>query len=344
MAALAVAGAAVVARAARDGRLWPLAGAGALLGLAFEVKLAEALLPVCAAVGLWVVAGPRERRPRALGLGLLGGAFLASALAWLVVVSVVPLHPRPWALGASDGSPWRAAFVYNGTERLLGGERGQHAGHGTRRADGRTAPDSARGAGAGSPRARARRRAGAPPGPARAAATAVRAGPPGELDRLRGGRRAGGARRRAGAGPLARPRPHRPRRPARARALAGRGHRAVQRDAGVAPALPGLRRSRRRRPAWARASRSRSARARGARRSSAPWRSARSSPFPSPRAVGAVRGRGPRCRGAPGRCRRRASPRCRTICARTRPAPPTRSRSARRPRRARSSPATRGRC
>jgi 4-amino-4-deoxy-L-arabinose transferase-like glycosyltransferase len=121
MAALAVAGAAVVARAARSGRMWPLAGAGVLLGLAFEVKLAEALLPVCAAGALWWFAGPRARRPRAVGLGLLGGAFVASALAWLVVVSVVPLHPRPWALGASDGSPWRAALVYNGTARLLGG-------------------------------------------------------------------------------------------------------------------------------------------------------------------------------------------------------------------------------
>ena len=120
MAALAVAGAAVVARAARSGSRWPLVGAGVLLGLAFEVKLAEALLPVAAAAALWWFAGPRAPRPRALGLGLLGGAFVASALAWLVLVSVVPLHPRPWALGASDGSPWRAALVYNGTARLLG--------------------------------------------------------------------------------------------------------------------------------------------------------------------------------------------------------------------------------
>jgi 4-amino-4-deoxy-L-arabinose transferase-like glycosyltransferase len=120
MAALAVAGAAVVARAARSGSRWPLVGAGVLLGLAFEVKLAEALLPVAAAAALWWFAGPRARRPRAVGLALLGGAFVASALAWLVVVSIVPLHPRPWALGASDGSPWRAALVYNGTARLLG--------------------------------------------------------------------------------------------------------------------------------------------------------------------------------------------------------------------------------
>jgi 4-amino-4-deoxy-L-arabinose transferase-like glycosyltransferase len=120
MAALAVAGAAVVARAARSGRRGPLVGAGVLLGLAFEVKLAEALLPVCAAAALWWLIGPPARRPRVVGLGLLGGAFVASALAWLVVVSVVPLHPRPWALGASDGSPWRAALVYNGTARLFG--------------------------------------------------------------------------------------------------------------------------------------------------------------------------------------------------------------------------------
>jgi hypothetical protein len=120
MAALAVAGAAVVARAARSGSRRPLLGAGLLLGLAFEVKLAEALLPIAAAAALWWLAGPRALRPRAVGLGLLGGAFLASALAWLVVVTVVPLDPRPWALGASDGSPWRAALVYNGTARLLG--------------------------------------------------------------------------------------------------------------------------------------------------------------------------------------------------------------------------------
>jgi 4-amino-4-deoxy-L-arabinose transferase-like glycosyltransferase len=120
MAALAVAGAAVVARSARSGSRWPLAGAGVLLGLAFEVKLAEALLPVGAAAALWWFAGPRAPRSRAVGLGLMGGAFVASALAWLVVVSVVPLHPRPWALGASNGSPWRAALVYNGTARLLG--------------------------------------------------------------------------------------------------------------------------------------------------------------------------------------------------------------------------------
>jgi 4-amino-4-deoxy-L-arabinose transferase-like glycosyltransferase len=121
MAALATAGAALVARAARTGRLRPLLGAGALLGLAFDVKLAEALLALAAAIVLWFAAGPRGARLRLAGLALGGGAFAVTALAWLVAVTVAPLHPRPWALGARDGSPWRAAFVYNGIDRLLPG-------------------------------------------------------------------------------------------------------------------------------------------------------------------------------------------------------------------------------
>ena len=121
MAALATAGVALVARAARSGRLRPLLGAGALLGLAFDVKLAEALLALAAAIALWLAAGPRGARLRSAGLVLGASAFAVTALAWLVAVTVVPLHPRPWALGAADGSPWRAALVYNGVDRLLPG-------------------------------------------------------------------------------------------------------------------------------------------------------------------------------------------------------------------------------
>jgi 4-amino-4-deoxy-L-arabinose transferase-like glycosyltransferase len=118
MAALATAGAALVVRAARSRRRAPLVGAGVLLGLAFDVKLAEALVPAFAVVALWLAAGPRGQRGRGLAVG--GTAFVATALAWLVAVSVVPLHPKPWALGSTNGSPWNAALVYNGLDRLTG--------------------------------------------------------------------------------------------------------------------------------------------------------------------------------------------------------------------------------
>jgi 4-amino-4-deoxy-L-arabinose transferase-like glycosyltransferase len=124
MAALATAGVALVAHAARGGRLRGLAGAGALLGLAFEVKLTEALVAILAAAVLWLLAAPRRRRA---GLAVGGATLLVTALAWLVVVTVVPLHPRPWALGGSNGSPWQATLVYNGIDRLLPHRRAAHA-------------------------------------------------------------------------------------------------------------------------------------------------------------------------------------------------------------------------
>jgi 4-amino-4-deoxy-L-arabinose transferase-like glycosyltransferase len=116
MAALATAGAALVVRAARRGRVAPLVGAGVLLGLAFNVKLAEALVPTAAVVALWLAIG----RQRGKGLAVGGAAFVVTALAWLVAVSIVPLHPKPWALGSSNGSAWNAALVYNGADRLTG--------------------------------------------------------------------------------------------------------------------------------------------------------------------------------------------------------------------------------
>jgi 4-amino-4-deoxy-L-arabinose transferase-like glycosyltransferase len=127
MAALATAGAALVVRAARSGRLAPLVGAGVLLGLAFDVKLTEALVPAVAVVALWLAVGRRRGR----GLAVGGAAFVVTALAWLVAVSALPLHPRPWALGSSNGSPWNAALIYNGVDRLTGHANVQDVGLGS---------------------------------------------------------------------------------------------------------------------------------------------------------------------------------------------------------------------
>ena len=148
---------------------------------------------MCAAAALWWFAGPRARRPRAFGLGLLGGAFLASALAWLLIVTVVPLHPRPWALGASDGSPWRAALVYNGTARLLGGGGNPPSAAAPGARAGSEAA-AARGAGAGSEAAAAR---GAGAGSEAAAARGAGAGSEAAAARGAPARRGAAAARRA---------------------------------------------------------------------------------------------------------------------------------------------------
>ena len=334
MAALAVAGAALVARAARGGRAGSAGRRRALLlGLAFEVKLVEALLPRRRGGAAVVVAGPRARRPRAGRAGLLGAAFVATALAWLVVVTRRPAAPAP--VGARLLG--RLALARRARlQRDRPARRPAAAGR-PRRPTSRCArrPHPTRPSGARAPRARARRRAGAAADrrPGRCACSRRHAHL-GTLDRLRGVaalaalavalalRRWRGLDRAGRGGLLA------------LGALARRRRRAVQRDAGPAPALPGLPGSRgggvpgRGRRAGRRAARPRRAQVAGA---AALVRRAR----PPPR-HGAGRGAptAPRPRGAPGRCRRPASRRCRTSCARTRPARPTRSPSARRPRRA----------
>jgi len=118
MAALVTAAAALTARAARSGRRWLLVAAGAMLGLAFEVKLFEALVALPALVVLWWMAAESDRRRRVGGLVGAGAAFATVALAWLVAVSLLPAHQRPFVLGSSNGSAWNAVFVYDGIHRL----------------------------------------------------------------------------------------------------------------------------------------------------------------------------------------------------------------------------------
>ena len=297
---------------------WPLAGV--LLGLAFEVKLAEALLPIAAAVLLWARRGRARGAAAAVALGLLGTPSSPTALAWLVVVTLVPLHPRPWALGASDGSPWRAALVYNGVARLPARQRRADRA-GRRRAARARIRRRPKEVAPCAPGARARRRAG----PA--------ADPPGPLRLLSGHAHGRGSASR-------------PRRRGRARALALRRWRGLDRPAaagcstrglwlvaGVAlcSAMPGLRprylacldpAGRR---AWARESPWRCGAVRAARRSRAPRCSARSSCSPLATAVAAVR-HGTQASGARARCRRPASRGAVGLPARrTAPGRPTRS-------------------
>jgi 4-amino-4-deoxy-L-arabinose transferase-like glycosyltransferase len=118
MAALVALAAALTARAARADRPWLLVAAGAVLGLAFEVKLFEALVAAPALAALWWWAAEGDQRRRAAALGGAGGAFCAVALAWLCAVSLLPGPSRPFALGSSNGSAWDAVFLYDGIDRL----------------------------------------------------------------------------------------------------------------------------------------------------------------------------------------------------------------------------------
>ncbi|MGI8801204.1 MAG: glycosyltransferase family 39 protein [Solirubrobacteraceae bacterium] len=87
--------------------------AAAAIGLAFNVKLFEALVVLPALALLALLAVPEHRWRRLAGAAV---AFLAVALSWLAAALVVP--GAPYAIGSTNGSAWNAAFVFNGYDRI----------------------------------------------------------------------------------------------------------------------------------------------------------------------------------------------------------------------------------
>jgi len=118
--ALTVLAALALVRAADRGGRWALAGAGAAIGVAFNVKLFQALVPVPALVVLFCALSRLPWGERLSRLALAGGVALAVGLSWLAVVSSAPATDQPWAYGSSNGSALSATFGYNGIDRLNG--------------------------------------------------------------------------------------------------------------------------------------------------------------------------------------------------------------------------------
>jgi 4-amino-4-deoxy-L-arabinose transferase-like glycosyltransferase len=102
----------------RGQQRWLIAAA-VLLGLDFNVKLFEALVPVPAFLAfLWLCWRDAALRVRLARLAAASAVFAAVACSWLVFVSLTPAHERPYALGSTNGSVWNAVFVYNGLDRI----------------------------------------------------------------------------------------------------------------------------------------------------------------------------------------------------------------------------------
>ena len=100
MMALDVLGGVAGRRRQRSARsAWPVVAAGAVVGLAFNVKLFEALifLPSLALLALLAGEGPMRRRVLALGGSV--AALLAVGLGWIAVASLTASGQRPWPIG-----------------------------------------------------------------------------------------------------------------------------------------------------------------------------------------------------------------------------------------------------
>jgi 4-amino-4-deoxy-L-arabinose transferase-like glycosyltransferase len=121
---LALAG---VVTACHTGRIRWLYAAAAVLGLAFNVKLLEALIPVpaLAAIALLGLPHPVARRIAHVAAG--ASVMAAVSLSWLTVTLLFPAHDRPFAIGSTNGSAWNAAFVFNGYDRIVKPARADRA-------------------------------------------------------------------------------------------------------------------------------------------------------------------------------------------------------------------------
>ena len=103
---------------AQKRKAWPVVAAGAVLGVAFNVKLFEALIFVPALALLMLVAVDLPWRRRVLALGGSLVAFVTVALGWIFAASLTPLSGRPWPIGSTNGSIWNVVFGFNGIDRL----------------------------------------------------------------------------------------------------------------------------------------------------------------------------------------------------------------------------------
>jgi 4-amino-4-deoxy-L-arabinose transferase-like glycosyltransferase len=118
MMALAVLAVWLCVRAVQTGRARWFYLAALVMGIDFNVKLFEALIPLPAIFLLYLLAARVPLRRRVAQLGLGAAIFVASALSWVTAVSLSPgSHPYP--IGSSDGSVWNVVFVFNGYDRLL---------------------------------------------------------------------------------------------------------------------------------------------------------------------------------------------------------------------------------
>lgn len=115
---LLVLAASATAKAIETGHWRSLLLAAFWVGLAFQAKMVQAWV-VLPALGLaYLVAGAPRLRRRLSQLGVAGVLCAAVSLSWMLAISLVPQHHRPYVDGSSHDSVFEQVFEYNGIGRF----------------------------------------------------------------------------------------------------------------------------------------------------------------------------------------------------------------------------------
>jgi 4-amino-4-deoxy-L-arabinose transferase-like glycosyltransferase len=112
----------LVVRAVDTSRGAWLIAAAFVGGIAFNVKGFEAMLALPGLLLFFVLASRLSLKSRLLHLGLAGLVFVAVGLSWTVAVGLTPASDRPLILNSDGNSIWSLTFMYNGLDRVLGGD------------------------------------------------------------------------------------------------------------------------------------------------------------------------------------------------------------------------------
>ncbi|HEY7946532.1 MAG TPA: glycosyltransferase family 39 protein [Acidimicrobiales bacterium] len=106
------------AAALTTGRLRSLLLAGLWVGLAFQAKMTQAWLVLPALWLAYVVASPARPGRRLGHVALATVVTAAVSLSWILAVSAVPRHDRPYVDGSRNDSEFAQVFQYNGLDRF----------------------------------------------------------------------------------------------------------------------------------------------------------------------------------------------------------------------------------
>ncbi|MEO8540178.1 MAG: glycosyltransferase family 39 protein [bacterium] len=150
---LALIGAAgAVLQSIESKRWWAwVALAGALVGIAFNIKMLAAWIPGPAFALALLVAVPRIDRKSLIRAGsqlaILGVSTLVVSASWMLIVDAIPSESRPYVGGSTDNTVQNLIVDYNGVGRVDGNENSRPGGGGappitTNRSTGGTFPNN----------------------------------------------------------------------------------------------------------------------------------------------------------------------------------------------------------
>jgi 4-amino-4-deoxy-L-arabinose transferase-like glycosyltransferase len=112
-------------KATESGKLRPLLLGAALVGIGFNIKMLQAILPLPAFLALYLL-GSQERLWRKAGrLVLALVVLLVVSLSWVAIVDLTPADQRPYVGSSGDNSERSLIVGYNGVQRLLGNAFGR---------------------------------------------------------------------------------------------------------------------------------------------------------------------------------------------------------------------------